>query len=35
MSWRVLKDRFWDTVLMMFYFKSMFYLSTLKLVVGQ
>ena len=35
MSWRVLKDRFWNTVLMMFYFKSVFYLSTLKLVVGQ
>ena len=29
-----LKDRFWNTVLMMFYL-SVFYLPTLKLVVGQ
>ena len=29
-----LKDRFWNKVLMMFYL-SVFYLPTLKLVVGQ
>ena len=29
-----LKDRFWNTMLMMFYL-SVFYLPTLKLVVGQ